>query len=274
MSEQLPLPPRLIAAREAIYKFDWDISWRPDAEKLGPLCDARFEAREAELGTPLSEGQKAACTREHLFEVFQEYYAGEFEEFKPLAHEFVAALTEAGGQWILAERAGMTPLESPRWPSRWVRYGPVPLPEPGKVTFDRFVELQGGRASAGARLLWWFAAAHQPWAFGYSLDHGPNIWDRVPLIYEIDGELVVPEEVGDLIPEAADYVCELLVSGEHGRQKVPPERDSSGDDRTMLRPSLIDRCNIACTGTLSCPAARALEERAVNSRCTGRASSA
>jgi hypothetical protein len=234
MSEQLPLPPRLIAARKAIYEFDWDISWRPDAKKLGLLWQTVFEAREAELGTPLTEEQTAAYTREHQLEVLLDYYSDEFEEFKPLAHEFVAALSEAGGQRILAERAGMTRLDSTRWPSRWVHYGPLPLPDPGKIPFDRFVELQGGRAVAGAQLLWWFAAAYRPWDFGYCLDHSGYIWDRVPLIYENDGEVVVPEEVGDLIPEAAGYVCDLLASGEHSREKVPPGRDSSAGDRASM----------------------------------------
>jgi hypothetical protein len=154
----------------------------------------------------LSEDEENELRYQTKVHRFQLLHFGEFRRLLSVVHDFVHELSMAGGQDLLAKRAGMGELEPSRWPSATVRFGPLPLPDPG-VPYRAILE---PLPSAGAKVLWWCAAAVSPNEFGYLPDLGWQVWSGLRWIC-IVGEKAYPNrELLDVMKEAASYVIGLV----------------------------------------------------------------
>lgn len=209
-----PSPDDLATLREArdrLAKFQWGFGIDRSEAGLRHRLDA--------LGTQPSNEELGSINRgtPHLdiqvYQIIKQYYARQFQLVFAVVFAFFKALTNAGGQSLLARRAGLSDLPIENRPSQWVHHGPLRVPYFAKPDFDAFEEAQGGSHITGARLIWWFAASADPERFGYSPDLGSWVCERLPWIMDFDGRLEIADGVLCDMTDCAYYLYDLLASG-------------------------------------------------------------
>jgi hypothetical protein len=150
-----------------------------------------------------------------------------FKRLLDAAFAFVVELTEAGGQRILGERAGLPLLKKSARPSEWIQFGPVLPPNPPPLQVSEYEEGAGGPHVLGARLLWWCAAAKHSKEFGFSRSFSQSLWTQ-PIwitsqgwVAEVNGYPI------SLIKETASETVNLLVTGSVADSLSDPEQSDA-----------------------------------------------
>lgn len=155
--------------RSALHGFDWQfVDPAPDPEAQNADWNAYVLGLEDQFyGRDLSELEEQYEWSRWLRTQSMLKHLDEFRQLLDVAYDFVVALTDAGGQRLLAERAGLSLLSRPAWPSDWVQFKGVDLPEPPPLAVAEYARCVGGPHVLGARLLWWCAAAKNPKDFDF-----------------------------------------------------------------------------------------------------------
>jgi hypothetical protein len=213
----------LHAGRDRLVGFAW--SDRPPANKeFAALVERRyqeFRSRRLPVGDTVEEicrflkGPSAeALWKELMLDVLVEtLYAYRFRELAAVAWGFHSALTDAGAQPILAQRAGLRKLPRGGRPSPRVQFGPLPLPKVRPASYGAFVRSVHGPHIAGARLLWWLAAAHELEQFGYPDDLPDRFLSQLPWWDPIAGGIEPSAVMLEAIKTCANSVVNMLEDG-------------------------------------------------------------
>jgi hypothetical protein len=131
------------------------------------------------------------------------------------SYRFFIELSEAGGQHILGERAGLQLLSPSEQPSELVRFRLLYPPDPPPLSELEYERKVGGPHVLGARLIWWCAAFESPEEFGFSGDF--KLWTEP--IWAVDEATWTAKRVYTvranrgallLIRDAASEVCRLF----------------------------------------------------------------
>lgn len=99
----------------------------------------------------------------------------ELRQLTRTIYAFFIELSQAGGQQILGERAGLPLLTQSMQPSDLVRFGPIYPPDPPPLSEVEYERKVGGRSVLGARLIWWCAAAESPEEFDFPVNFSPEL---------------------------------------------------------------------------------------------------
>ncbi|KKK95630.1 hypothetical protein LCGC14_2670860 [marine sediment metagenome] len=137
-------------------------------------------------------------------------HVDKLRELADLAFRFFFELTQAGGQYLLGERAGLSPLRSSQQPHSEVRFAPKYPPDPPPLDIGTYEQVVGGPHVLGARLIWWLAAANAPTDFGYRKDFSPTIWFQPIWVAEDGWNTRSNPHPLTLMKQAASKVCRLL----------------------------------------------------------------
>lgn len=199
---------RLMGTRDRLLAFGWDFEIESRIGRFPPDSSGP-----GILGPEPEHDVVPKLNRKGLLAIKGHYYE-RFLTLIPVALEFFDALTAAGGQHLLARRAGLPDLDPPVFPSDGVRHGPLRVPIVKKPDFDAFEEHVGGSHSVGARLLWWCAASGRPWSFGYCTDLSWQVWTRLPWLEVWDDRVVLSDGPLATIKDCATFLFGLLASGE------------------------------------------------------------
>ncbi len=241
----MPTGEQLRVLREAgdrLQQFEWDfeVDLR-DEELRRRLVSVEPGVGAHDQGLD-STGAFAKISSRGLRAIREHYY----ERFTPLpevAHAFFEALSEAGGQRSLARRAGLEDIEPSSFPSALVRFGPVPLPRNRTRDFDAFADEQGGTHVAASRLIWWCAASHRPWEFGYTVDLSWYAWCRIPWIGTLNGRVTLLDGPIEAVRDCVGYLIELVEShqGDSAPDGYPTPLPVPGLDESPAAPDDLNR---------------------------------
>lgn len=227
------LPKPVLVARKAIADVIWDFADAVDLETLQLEAEKHLTDYRDYCGRELSEQEEE--DGHHAFQCFHvlRKHLYEMQQLMEACHQFFVALTDAGAQELLAQRANLKEIPAARWPSQLVHYPQAPLPS--CVTYGECEYCVGGPHVLGARLLWWCAAAKDPKAFDYSLDFRLRLW-MLPIWTKLEeGKGLANPKPIEAIIDAVDAVCANFTSIAADARAEPPANSpatAGGDTHT------------------------------------------